>query len=972
MKNIITTVFVLFSFFLFSQTGPGGVGNTNGTSTLKVWYNPNNTNTVTVSSGKITGLTNAAGVSVLDLTATTSIAPTLNIGTQNGYDEMDFSGSKLLESNTGLNTSNFVTNAATSFIVSNANNIHASMPYRTNLSGGSNRFLCHLPWSNGRIYFDLGNTGAGRIYKAGLTGITSYNIWAYEGNPSTKNLYQNSAQKHVVNSGAATFTASSSTTFQIGKNYQGQMTEVIVFKEKIGQTKRRIIDNYLAAKYDLTLEVGDYYTQDDATNGNFDHNVAGIGQVSITDNHTDSQGTGIIRINTPSALSNDDYLFWGEETKNATYDFTTITSDYSERLNSKWRVSKQNNLGTVSVSVNESNIIFHSIYGCNDLKLIVSNDATFATKTSYSMILSGGVYTANLVSFTDGDYFTFEYIDKIVVDNTGYYNGSGFANVPNTSDGCYKFLVKSTANGLLPLTQGGNVREIEVETNGVLAINNGLRLSVSDGIQLDGNIRLFGTSQLIQTHTGTSKVTGSGKLYIDKKSELTNVYQSGFWTSPVATGTNTFTIDAAMKDGTIPTNAGSIPPNINFISGYDGATTTPISISKYWLAKLVDDTVWNRHGDETTTHNIAEGYNMKSSGANKQNYTFVGKPNDGNYSIPVSLGKSTLLGNPYPSSLDADVFLLNNTGIINTLYFWDGTNDTSNSHVRNSYAGGYATRAIGLGTAYNSGAIPARYIQVAQGFFIDAIVNGTINFKNSQRVFNNSSPSFSREEPFPILRIGFDFNIDSNNSFHRQLAVGFRGLTPNYEAGYDAIMYDMRATDISLKVINNDNEFVITGIEDYIDTITIPMHVVLDQQRDITFSIDAFENFTPNEIYLKDTNTNMYYNLINNVTLNLPAGDYTNRFEITFRQQNTAAINDYVKESALVIIDNLDSMTINSKGNTIITNVKIFNLIGQKLTDVNVKNTQVTIPLKLTKGEIFITKITLMNGQTIVKKLLKK
>lgn len=971
MKNITTLILVFSTFLLFGQTGPGGVGKTDGTSALKVWYNPNNASTVTISGGNVTGLTNAAGVSVLDLTAVITAAPTFSVGSQNGYDEMDFTGSKLLKSATGLTTSNFVTNAASSFVVSNATNIHASRPYETIPGTGANRFLCHLPWNNGRIYFDLGNASTGRIFKAGLAGITNYNIWAYRGDSSNKYLYQNGSQKHFVNSGAATFTVTASTIFQIGKNYQGQMAEIIVFKEKIGQAERIIIDNYLAAKYGLSLEVGDYYTQDDSIQGNFDHNVAGIGQVSVTDKHIDSQGTGIVRISTPSSLANNDFLFWGEETKNPTYDFTT-TTNYLEQLNSKWRVNKENDLGTVTVSIKESDIMFISSDGCNDLKLIVSSDSTFTTKTVYDMTLSGGVYTANLVSFANNDYFTFEYLDKVVVDGTGYYNGSGLANVPSVSDSCYKFLVKSTANGLIPQTEGCNVRELEVETNGVLVINDGLQLAVAGSIQLDGDIRLIGISQLLQSHTGMSQVTGSGKLYKDRESGLTNVYQSSYWTSPVAIASNTFTIAGAMKDGTIPTSVSSTPPNINFVSGYDGATTTPISISKYWLAKLVDDIEWNRHGSETTIYNTGEGYNMKSTGANGQNYTFVGKPNDGDYSISVTGGKSTLLGNPYPSVLDADNFLLNNTGIISTLYFWDGINDNSNTHIRDSYAGGYATRAIGIGTAYNGGSVPAQYMQVAQGFFVDADVSGTIQFKNSQRAFNTATPFFSKDEVnFPILRLGFDFNINTTDTFHRQLAVGFRGLTNDYESGYDAIMYDMRPTDISLKVNNHIGDFVITGIEDYLDTITVPLHIVLDQQRDVTFSVEAFENFTPDEIYLKDTNTNMYYNLNSNVSINLPAGDYTNRFEITFRQ-GTAAIANYVTGNEIDVIDNINTITINSKKDIAITDVQIFNVIGQKLAAIKARNMQIIMPVKLDKGQVLIVKITLGNGQTIIKKILKK
>ncbi len=978
MKNITVLISLIFINFLYGQTGPGGIGTTDGTSNLVLWLNAN---TITATSG--TTITNWNDKSGYGFDFNAGNGAIFNATAVNNYPAMHFNGTSHY-----FQTAYSATLNPSEFTVFSTTNVTSSTKYKAVISSRDDStgtptegyILYARPTSNYWQFWNGKITGGWNVTtgNTATAGNWAQQMLSYaEIGINNKKLFINGALD-----AQNTYILKKNTTRPLrvgaGRNestanyfFKGDIGEIIMYDVVLNEAERIIVGNYLAAKYAYSLNGNDFYTQDNTANGDFDHNVAGIGQAANGTNHTDSKGTGIVQINTPSSLANDTFLFWGEETKNPTYNFST-TATYVERLNSKWRISKRNDLGTVSVSVNKSDLTFLSANGCNELKLIVSSDASFATKTTYNMTFSGGKYTADLVSFTDGDYFTFEYIDKIVVDGTRFYNGSGFANVPNTTDGCYKLLVKSTANGLLPLTQGCNVREVEVEANGLLVVNSGLRLTVAGSVKMNGDIRLLGTSQLIQTHTGTSLVTGTGKLYIDRKGALTNIYQSGYWTSPVTTTGNTYTIANAMKDGTIPTSISSTPPNINFVTGYDGATTTPISISKYWLAKLVDDVEWDRHGNENTTYNPAIGYNMKSSGANGQNYTFVGKPNDGNYSVTVTGGKSTLLGNPYPSALDGDVFLLNNTGVISTLYFWDGTNDNSNSHIRNSYLGGYATRAIGIGTAYNGGATPERYIPVAQGFFIDAIVNGTIQFKNSQRRFNTSAPFYSKDDaPFPILRLGFDFNIDATNTFHRQLAVGFRGLTNNYDEGYDAIMYDMRPTDIALKVNNNTNDFVITGIEDFVETITIPLHVVLDQQRNVTFRVDAIENFTPNTVYLKDTSTNMYYNLTSDVVLNLPAGNYTDRFKITFRQ-GTAAIADYVSEHDIFIVDTIDNLTINSKSDTVITNVQVFNVIGQKLEDLKTKQTQVTMPVKLQKGQVLMIKITLENGQTIIKKLLKK
>jgi hypothetical protein len=136
-----------------------------------------------------------------------------------------------------------------------------------------------------------------------------------------------------------------------------------------------------------------------------------------------------------------------------------------------------------------------------------------------------------------------------------------------------------------------------------------------------------------------------------------------------------------------------------------------------------------------------------------------------------------LVGNPYPSAIDADEFIKDNISstdtavarnsinVINgTLYFWD--HFAANTHYLAEYQGGYATYTL-MGTAVAvssdsrinaTGAVgtkvPGRYIPVGQGFFVSATLDaslvgvpgldpeidetvdgGTLQFKNSQRVF---------------------------------------------------------------------------------------------------------------------------------------------------------------------------------------------------------------------------------------------
>src|SRR5690606_26464597 len=102
-----------------------------------------------------------------------------------------------------------------------------------------------------------------------------------------------------------------------------------------------------------------------------------------------------------------------------------------------------------------------------------------------------------------------------------------------------------------------------------------------------------------------------------------------------------------------------------------------------------------QHVRRSGTLLAGEGFSMKGvantngSIALQQNYVFNGKPNNGNIMLPISSGNDYLVGNPYPSALDAHEFILDNikdgsgraaTNIINgALYFWD--HFASSTHV---------------------------------------------------------------------------------------------------------------------------------------------------------------------------------------------------------------------------------------------------------------------------------------------------
>jgi len=916
--------------------GPGGVGNTDGSSNLEAWYYPKNIR----NSSNVLPSDGESIDTWLDASGNT------NTVTNSGTATYESDGGSLINGNavmkgTSLNRKFVTSGSFTGKTLIAVNNPGARNSFEGVVGFNGDKGIrrpstidntWQYPGGGGGTNNDTWSTNTGKSYINGST--------------ATAGIHNN--QLHFVSQERpSTF----SNKFYIGgyysgRSFTGSITEIIAFDANLNLAQKIIIDNYLSAKYAITIAASDLFTQDNIVNGNFDYNVAGIGRASDGSLHLDSQGTGIVRINTPSDINNNEFLFWGEDVNGANYTFSSdASSDYLERLDTKWRVNKIGDLGTVTLAIDASTITLNSVDGCNDLKLIVSSSSTFTSKTTYNLVLSGGIYTATGVSFSDGDYFTLEYKDLIVVDGTQFYNGSGVSNVPDITDDCYKLLVKNTADGTLTLTENADVREVEIETDGKLVADDGIRLQVTNGILLNGDFVLSGESELIQLHTGASLVTGTGKLYRNRDAINANKYTYNYWGSPVHDmGSSTYTILGTLKDDFNPATLSYSNLTINTTTpSYPIDNTVNNEIYRRWLYKFEDVLGWEKI-DENTAIATASGFTMKGDGT-AETYTFTGIPNDGDISKTITANNLYLVGNPYPSALNADTFITDNvvgTIISGTLHFWEH-DQTETSHLKGAYKGNYSTRVIGLGTPAPStngsaiGTAPTANIAIGQGFFIGGDTGGTVNFKNSQRNFGGNTHFFKgkkkKKSNFPVLRLSFEFDVSPGERYHRQLAVGFRGLDNQYQNGYDGAMFDKHPTDAALKIENNENPFVITGIEKFHSNLEIPLEVYLDETRTVTFGIDGIESLKT-EIFIKDTSTSLYYDLLAGpVSFTLDAGTYSDRFFITFSEEILAVDNDLIKSNSITVhVDDSSKEMLIRKSNTIeIQSAKMYTVLGKEV-----------------------------------------
>jgi len=974
--------FLLLPIYLLAQTGPGGVGDT---SNQVLWLKPDAFSVADGASMETWNddSGNANTMSQPDV----AFQPIVINNNVNSYDVVRFgTGNRRLRK---TNFTTFPTTEITTFYINKTGDSNDGvLSYASTAS--DNDYLIYR--SNSLEYYRSNQTNMNITANDGHWHMVDMS-WNSAGVGLTS--YLDGALRRTVGFKLGTSITPGGSLALAGEqdsvdgnyvsdqSHQGDFTEVIIFNEVLSTAKRVIVQNYLTAKYGLTLNSAvDFYTQDDPANGNFDFDVAGIGQAADGSNHTDSKGTGIVSVNTPSALSNGDFLFWGEESKDPSYGFVANTSNYSDELNSKWRVSKVGDLGTVNMSFDISGIPIAVV--CGGLQLVVDNDSDFSSPTAYNLTVSGTTAAVTGVSFSDADYFTLRYTDQIVWNGTTFFNGSGASNAPDTTDSCLKLTVKAGSTAVL--IADAHVREVEVEPGATLQVNNGVLLEVDNGIFNEGVIDLLGEAQLIQNHTGTSLNTGSGDLKIRQEGTY-NLYNYNYWSAPVHRSGD-------WQVSYLETESGPV----GFTTAYDAdPLASPIALSSYWLYTF-NDLIDNYYGWNSITPTTAiapsMGYLMKGSGnttptpTTDQTYVFRGTANDGDFNVSAVSGNQVLVGNPYPSAISAKEFIDDNSSVIQgSIYLYEHFQE-NNTHILADYQGGYATRnnltgveapsLPATGNASSKGA-PEDGVAVGQGFFVKIQNTGTIQFRNSQRVYARESLSestfFRSAQATPADdRIIFWLKFKDHQNNESTIALGYdTNASVDYDNGYDSESFNELPNEVYWPII--DKKMCIQGLNSFDVSDEIPLGLAITNSGDFTFDIDRALNFPTNEtIYLKDNQTNMFYDIKSNpVTLTLSEGEDESRFSIVYKNAESLSTNDfgtqdvslyYNVDKDMLVFENLELLN-----NT--QTLSVYNVLGQKVKALDVIESS-EIDLSILNSGIYIAEIIQNSGQKITLKFVKR
>jgi len=672
-------------------------------------------------------------------------------------------------------------------------------------------------------------------------------------------------------------------------------------------------------------------------------------------------------------------------------------------------------------------------------------NATNVRTTAIPTGLTDGVNAVYIGNFDNGNYDCSVTIDQALIlsavsTSTNWTTSNDRIALGGCTYGCYSCATTTTWDGS-NWDNGNPLSTTEVIIDGIfdtaadlpgsfeacsltVTVNGSLRVSDGDYVTVENDITTVGT--FIVNTTGSvmqiddnANVTGSATVR-KSTAPMSNYYEYTYWSSPVSGETigdgltdadpeRRFKFEAAnFKDSFKETNNN----NVDDDPGQDDIDDD----GNDW--QFTPATTVMQPGVGYASHHEESIFFLPPPPATsiQFTYTFDGPFNNGVITVPVTRNETApvelgdinwnLIGNPYPSAIDVDLFFSENNydaatnpdgTLTGAVYLWSQNSipdDANNGNENMNFTStDYAIiNRVGETPADEEeggdSVLPNRFIPSGQGFFIAypdpgarPSATGDVIFNNSMRVTGNNDQFFrssGNDENKLALK------ITSEDGIFNQMLVGYvEGATNlndgmyydaprNLAAGAAAIIYSI--------IEDSSRKFAIQGRDpnslNISEVIPIGIKNTIEGEKEFTLAIAQLEGdfMTNHNIYLKDNLLNVNHNLSDSAyTFTSEAGEFNSRFEIFF--SNTLAVDEFSLDSDELIISNEEDnyLEISTSNESQISNIKIFDLLGRELYNINANSdTHVDFDIRPLSNSIFIINVTLANRKKLTKKLLNK
>jgi hypothetical protein len=392
--------------------------------------------------------------------------------------------------------------------------------------------------------------------------------------------------------------------------------------------------------------------------------------------------------------------------------------------------------------------------------------------------------------------------------------------------------------------------------------------------------------------------------------------------------------------------------------------------------------------------------------------TFAGVPNNGSVTVPITKGSYTgadypgtngtiitnyddnmnLVGNPYPSAINAHDFLAANANIEGSIQVWTHGTQLSNaiaSPYYGSFAYSYTSADYITYDALGASSGPSTfngYIGAGQAFFVkmlDAAAGTMVTFTNAMRSKGYTNNKFYRirnpqvteptvvdSSPVERHRIWLDL-IAPTGTTVRTLVGYIEGATLDKDRMYDA--YSDYENDQNFFSLIDKEIMTIQGRPLPFDVNdAVPMGVAIPKTGNYTIAIGAVDGLFEDRqqtIYLEDKLLNVVHNLsASPYTFSIVKGIVKDRFVLRYTNP-LGTINFKDLDNSVVVAASKEQIKIKSFIEDI-KSITIYDVLGRELyTKDNVNAMEFFVNGIAISQQALIVKMTLANGLTVTKKI---
>ena len=479
-----------------------------------------------------------------------------------------------------------------------------------------------------------------------------------------------------------------------------------------------------------------------------------------------------------------------------------------------------------------------------------------------------------------------------------------------------------------------------------------------------GSFILENNASLVQIND----VINSGEIKVERTVNNLHAYDYVYWSSPV-----------------LNFNISNIPGDLKY-EWHTNDTNANGTLGNWVTA--------------SGTMPIGRGFIARAPSTTSFTTTFSGLPNNGN--IPWTVYKTNsgtqdvndkhwnLIGNPYPSALNANKFLADNTTIEGSVYVWTHTQEASvieNQPYYENFAVNYGNQYVTwnhLGGSDPSDDFDGN-IASGQAFFVQVLegsagTSSSINFTNNMRYdinensFDNSQfyRSSNQEEQLETEKQLIWLSLANENNTASSTLIGYAdGATEGKDRLFDAYTNN---TGLNLYSLTSQNEkLAIQGLPlPFTETNTVPLGYNLTENGIYKIAIGNVKGSLfvdeGQSIYIEDTYTGVIHNLrASPYTFLGEVGVSNDRFILRYTSSSlsTNDINNsntfaYVKDGMLNVTSESD-----------IKAITVYDLNGKEIVFYKSKGQirNINESFQFSKG-LYLISITLEGNILVTKKII--